>query len=358
MVDHVRMSLTRRQFIEAGGKAALGLTALGLASCQPASTGKAQATHSPSPKPTTTATATAPPPVPLSIEAMRARSYPGSPLSVIQGLAPGSNYSQAIASYVSDGLTINGLLTVPSGKAPVSGWPVIIFNHGFIPPAQYRTTERYVAYVDAIARRGYIVFKSDYRGHGSSQGQPSSAYGTPDYTVDVLNALASLQQFDQADPNRVGFWGHSMGGHITLRSLVVDHQIRAAAIWAGVVAPYRDLLFNWHPPPADSAPPSLTRSWRVDFTNRFGSPDQNPGFWNSISPNTFVADVTAPVQMHHGTADEDVPLAFSQTLLQELTGAGKAAELFTYPGDNHNISNNFTTAMSRSIAFFDRVLKI
>ena len=348
------MTLSRRQFLEAGGLATLGVAALGLNACQPATGGKAQATSSPSPRATPTPTST-PPPVPLAIAAMRLRTYPGSTLTVTQRLAAGSNYSQAIASYVSDGLTINGLLTIPLGKAPSSGWPVIIFNHGFIPPAQYRTTERYVAYVDAIARRGYIVFKSDYRGHGSSQGQPSSAYGTPDYTVDVLNALSTLKQFPGADPDRIGFWGHSMGGHITLRSLVIRHDIKAAAIWAGVVAPYRDLL-NWHPPPADSSPPALNSSWRVDFLNRFGSPDQNPAFWDSISPNSYLADVGAPVQLHHGTADADVPLAFSQTLLQQLTAAGKTAELFTYPGDNHNISNNFSTAMSRSIAFFDRAL--
>ena len=314
-----------------------------------------QASRTPSPTATATPSPT-PPPVPLAIAAMRAKSYPGSALTISQRLANGANYSQAIASYQSEGLKINGLLTVPIGAPPASGWPVIIFNHGYIPPAQYRTTERYVAYVDAIARRGYIVFKSDYRGHASSEGQPSSAYGTPDYTTDVLNALSTLKQFPGADPSRIGFWGHSMGGHITLRSLVISKDIQVAAIWAGVVAPYRDLL-NWHPPPADSSPPALNSSWRVDFVNRFGTPDQNPAFWDSISPNTFVADITAPVQLHHGTADADVPLAFSQTLLKELQAAGKSAELFTYPGDNHNISNNFSSAMTRSIAHFDRVLK-
>ena len=349
-----RKPLTRRQFLAVSG-ISLGAASVGLAACQSTST-LSKATPSPSPTPSPIPTAT-PPQVPLAIVAMRARSYPGSALTIGTRLAPGVNYTQAIASYQSDGLKINGLLTIPSGQAPASGWPVIIFNHGFIPPAQYRTTERYVAYVDAIARRGYIVFKSDYRGHGSSEGHPSSAYGTPDYTLDVLNALVSLRHFDQADATRVGFWGHSMGGHITLRSLVIDHDIRAAAIWGGVVAPYRDLL-NWHPPPADSSPPTLNRSWRQDFIARFGTPEQNPAFWDSISPNAFLSDVTARVQLHHSTTDEDVPVAFSQTLLQEMQAAGKPAELFTYPGDNHNISNNFNTAMSRSIAFFDRALKV
>ena len=61
-------------------------------------------------------------------------------------------------------------MTVPNGPKPATGWPVVIFNHGYIPPAQYVTTERYVAYQDAFARAGYISFKSDYRGHGKSEG--------------------------------------------------------------------------------------------------------------------------------------------------------------------------------------------
>ena len=101
---------------------------------------------------------------------MRQQSYPGSEIVIEQTLAPGSNYSRYVVSYLSDGYKIYALMTVPDGPKPATGWPAIIFNHGYIPPAQYRTTERYVAYQDAIARSGYIVFKSDYRGHGNSAG--------------------------------------------------------------------------------------------------------------------------------------------------------------------------------------------
>src|SRR5947208_8070312 len=184
---------------------------------------------------------------PLAIDAMRQRDYPGSDLVIERTLAPGSNYRQYVVSYLSDGLKINALLTVPNGSRPASGWPVIIFNHGYIPPTVYRTTERYVAYVDGFARNGYIVFKPDYRGFGSSQGQAVSAYGSPNDTVDVLNAVTTLQRFPQADSNRIGMWGHSMGGNITLRALVIDPRIKAAVIWAGVNATYKDLLENWHP---------------------------------------------------------------------------------------------------------------
>ena len=99
---------------------------------------------------------------------MRARTYPGSDISIEQTLAPGSNYQRYYVSYQSDGLKIYALLTVPNGAKPASGWPVIVFNHGFIPPTLYRTTERYIAYVDAFARSGYIVLRSDYRGHDKS----------------------------------------------------------------------------------------------------------------------------------------------------------------------------------------------
>jgi len=295
--------------------------------------------------------------VPLAIDAMRQRDYPGSELAIEQTLTPGVNYRRYVASYQSDGLKIFGLLTVPNGAKPATGWPVIIFNHGYIPPTVYRTTERYVAYVDAFARDGYIVFKPDYRGFGSSEGKPVSAYYAPDDTVDVLNAVTTLQRYPAADPNRIGMWGHSMGGNITLRALVIDPRIKVAVIWAGVTATYKDLLENWHPPAADRPPPSFGGGGRQNFLSQFGTPEQNPRFWDSISPMAYLADITAPIQLHHGTGDVEVPLQFSQTLAKDLQAAAKPVELYTYAGSDHNIAQGFTLAMARSVAFFDRALK-
>jgi hypothetical protein len=187
-------------------------------------------------------------PNPLSIEYMRKQEYPGSEIVIEQTLPAGSNYDRYIASYKSDGLKIYGLLTVPQGdpstdstgtstelsrtsspqassglKRPEGGWPVIIFNHGYIQPEQYRAEEKYVAYTDAFSRNGYIVFKPDFRGHGNSEGNPEGAYYSPAYTVDVLNAVSSIKKYKDpsigsgvvADPNRIGMWGHSMEGMIT-----------------------------------------------------------------------------------------------------------------------------------------------
>jgi dipeptidyl aminopeptidase/acylaminoacyl peptidase len=298
------------------------------------------------------------------IEIMRQQSYPGSEIVIEETLEPGVNYDRYIASYLSEGYKIYALLTIPQGEKPESGWPVIIFNHGYIPPAQYRTTERYVAYVDAFARNGYIVFRSDYRGHGDSEGEATGGYGSPAYTIDVLNAVSSIKNYPEADPERIGMWGHSLGGHVTLRAMVVTSDIKAGVIWAGVVASYQDLFERWRRRSGDSAdvtptpdPNSNRRRWRQELMEKYGSPEENPEFWASISPNSFLADLSGPIQLHHGTADESVPVEFSETLYDQIQGVGKPVELYTYENDNHNISNYFSTAMERSVQFFDKYVK-
>lgn len=289
---------------------------------------------------------------------MRARDYPGSDVVIETTLDPGVNYNRFIVSYLSEGLKIYALMTVPTGEKPADGWPVVIFNHGYIPPDVYVTTERYVAYVDLIARNGYIVFRSDYRGHGNSEGEARGAYSNPDYTVDILNAVASMKKYPGADPNRIGMWGHSMGGYITLRSMVITKDIKAGVIWAGVVGSYPDLLYNWRRG-TGASPDSAPRpgSWRSTYVDQFGSPEQNPVFWNSISANSYLADISGPIQLHHGTNDTDVPLLFSENLFFQMLDAQQYVELYKYEGDNHNISNYFSTAMQRTIEFFDRYLK-
>jgi dipeptidyl aminopeptidase/acylaminoacyl peptidase len=52
-----------------------------------------------------------------------------------------------------------------------------------------------------------------------------------------------------------------------------------------------------------------------------------------------------------------VPYEWSQTLYSQLQEVGKTVEFYGYEGDNHNLSNNFGTAMARSVQFFDTYLK-
>jgi fermentation-respiration switch protein FrsA (DUF1100 family) len=325
----------------------------------PSSTSKPNATTTPTITPTSTPT-----PHPMSILAAREKSYPGSAITIETTLTPGANYYRYYAWYESEGLKIYGLLTVPFGDKPAKGWPVIVFNHGYIAPEVYKTTERYIAYVDRLARSGYIVYKIDYRGHDRSEGVASGAYGDPGYTTDVLNAVYSLKAFPLADPNRIGMWGHSMGGFLTLRAMVISPDIKAGVIWSGVVGSYPDLICCWHQPATPGLPTptpdvNFRSGWRTQWQYLYGTPQENPAFWMEISANSYLKDLSGPIQLHVGTGDTDVPIKFSQDLFQEVLAAGKTppSEYYEYPGDNHDLANYFSLAMQRTIEFFDKYLK-
>jgi len=322
----------------------------------PSTTPISTQTTTPTNTPTPTATLH-----PMNILAARQTPYPGSVITIEETLEPGANYSRYMAWYESEGLRIYGLLTVPDGELPASGWPAIVFNHGYIPPDQYRSTERYIAYVDNLARSGYIVYRIDYRGHDRSDGQATGAYGNPGYLVDVLNAVASLKAFPLADPARIGMWGHSLGGYLTLRAMVISPDIRAGVIWAGVVGSYPDLICCWRRPtpgvPTSTPNPNFRSGWRSSWQEIYGSPEENPEFWMGISANGFLNDLSGPVQLHHGTEDTEVPIQFSRNLYQQILDAGMLGEYYEYPGDNHNLSNYFSLVMTRTLEFFDRYLQ-
>src|SRR5437763_1318158 len=101
--------------------------------------------------------------------------------------------------------------------------------------------------------------------------------------------------------------GHSMGGNITLRALVVDpSDIKAAVIWGGVVGSYEQ-IFNWHDPSyhPSAYELSLRNRHRQDLVAKYGTPSENPGFWHSVDPTYFLQDISAPIQLHHGESDEE-----------------------------------------------------
>ncbi|MVN85930.1 prolyl oligopeptidase family serine peptidase [Deinococcus sp. HMF7620] len=291
----------------------------------------------------------------MSIPAARQKAYPGSALTVRQTLAAGSTYTRQVVSYQSDGLRINALLTVPRGTPPKGGWPAIVFNHGYIPPNVYRTTERYVAYQDAFARAGFVTLKSDYRGHDSSQGEALGGYYAPGYTTDVMNALSSLKRDGRVNAARIGMWGHSMGGFLTLRAMVIDRQVKAGVIWAGVVGDYHQLLNEWNNPVPASIPARIL-NLRKQAVAKYSTPRQNPQFWNQLSATSYLRDLGGPVQLHIGTADKEVPVAFHTSLATRLKALGKPVQNYVYPGDNHDLSRNLRVALDRSVKFFQQHL--
>jgi dipeptidyl aminopeptidase/acylaminoacyl peptidase len=146
-----------------------------------------------------------------------------------------------------------------------------------------------------------------------------------------------------------------MGGYITLRCMVISEDIKVGVIWAGVVASYPDLIYNW--PEQAFEVPEGANNWRTSLPAIYGTPSQNPAFWDVISANSYLTDLSGPIQLQHGTGDVEVPVEFSTNLYQQLQVAGIPVELYTYENDDHNLSNSFAVAMRRTIQTFDIYLK-
>lgn len=286
----------------------------------------------------------------MAVKKLRAKEYTGSQIEIEQTLEPGSNFSRYIASYQSEGNKIYGLLTVPNTEKPGKGFPIIAFLHGYIPPDQYKTTERYVEYQAGLARNGFITYKIDLRGHGESEGQAVSAHFSEAYVVDTLNAVNSLKQYPDANPEKIGIWGHSNGGQIGLRSMVVFDEVNAGVFWAGVVGSFEGMLEIYN---ADIPFLNLEKRGTPTLVQEHGLPSENPEFWLTIDPYNYLSDINGAIQMHHGTADDSVPIELSRQLKNALEAENKPVELYEYPGGDHNLSSpHFTPAIQRSIDFF------
>jgi dipeptidyl aminopeptidase/acylaminoacyl peptidase len=283
----------------------------------------------------------------MAIESLRKGEYPGGDFVIEEQLANGSNYAQYIASYQSEGLKIYGLLTVPLAPKPEKGFPAIIFVHGHIPPAQYSTTGSYPTYPGYLARAGFVVFKTDLRGHGRSEGEATSAHFSEKYVIDTLNAIAYLKKYAAVDPERIGYWGHSNGGEIGLRVVAASPDIKAASFWAGVVGSYIDMFETYN-----NKIGFLQNVRSSDLVLAHGLPSENPAFWNLLDPFAYLNDIQAPIQLQHGTNDQSVPIELSLSLKRALEQQQKSVEYYEYVGDDHNLSRNVSLAFQRAIDFY------
>jgi len=289
----------------------------------------------------------------MTIPSLRARSYESS-LSELKKIGENSNFTTYLTSYDSDGYSVNGLLTIPSGNPPSGGFPAVVFVHGYIPPAQYKTESNYVSYANALSDDGLVVFKIDLRGHAGSEGEAHGAYYSEQYVVDVLNAHAALKSTDFVNPEKIGLWGHSMGGNVVFRSFAVSGEIRKVVIWAGAVYTYEDFGEyqisdgSYRPPTGQSE----SRQRRERLFDTYGSFDPNNEFWKQVPATNYLDDVSGSVQIHHAIDDNVVGINYSRNLINILDRTTIKHELFEYSSGGHNLTgNSFNQAMRRSADF-------
>lgn len=295
----------------------------------------------------------------MTIPYLRQRSYI-SKLAGLEKISENSNYTSYLTSYISDGLQINGLLTQPKGEMPEGGWPAIIFIHGYIPPTLYKTTEKYVAYIDFLARNGFVVFKIDLRGHDKSEGESGGAYYSSDYIIDTLNAYAAIQKSDFINTEKIGLWGHSMAGNVVLRSLAAKPEIKAAVIWAGAVYSYEDFA-KYRLNDQSFRPPQMSserQRKRQQLFDAHGEFNKDSAFWKTVAPTNYLNDLKGAIQIHHAINDTVVNIGYSRDLVTLLDKTTIQHELYEYPTGGHNIDGvSFGKAMQKTVEFFKEHLK-
>ena len=306
---------------------------------------------------------------PISIPYLRSIKIESTNLNIEQKLADGSNYERFIASYQSEGNKIYALLTIPKGEKPEGGFQAIVFNHGYIPPKQYSTQGYYVSYVDYLARNGFVVLKIDFRGNGQSEGIASGSYFSSSYTKDAIAALDSLQKFDKVNPEKIGFWGHSMSGNLVLRSMLISNRVKAGVIWAGAVYSYEDfgkyrIQDNSYTPPQTQPSTTIIDPNRDSSQNasklreNYKDIDFNNKYWSEVSLTKNIEYLEMPIQLHHAVNDSVVNIGYSRDLVEILKQNNKNYDYYVYQYGNHNIQvESFNIAMDRTVTFFKNNLK-
>jgi len=230
---------------------------------------------------------------PLSLPALMREPPSGGKPRILRTEYATADYSRYDVTYRSDELTVSGVLIRPKGPGP---FPGIVLNHGYIDPSYYVTGQGLAREQDALARAGFVVLHTDYRGHAASDPvAPVDRETRLGYTRDAVNAVAALEALPYVDDERLAMLGRSMGGGVTMSALVTQPGlVDAAVIYASVSSTFLENLDHF------------TRAGRPEVVaslfDRFGTPAESPRFYRELSPRTYFDRITEPVLAHHGTA--------------------------------------------------------
>jgi dipeptidyl-peptidase 4 len=224
-----------------------------------------------------------------------------------------------------DGTPLQAMMIKPPDFDPARKYPVLIFVYGG-PTAQLvrdQWGKRRFLWHELMAERGYIIFSLDNRG---SEGR-GHAFETPLYhhfgSVELADQLAGvryLRSLSYVDPARIGIWGWSYGGYMTLEAMLRAPDVFKAGV---AVAPVTD----W-------------RMYDTIYTERYmGTPEENPEGYKDSSPVTYAAQLRGKLLIAHGTGDDNVHFANTAELVEKFIQAGHYTEVMIFPGRGHPISD-------------------
>lgn len=276
--------------------------------------------------------------------------FDGRGLRVLRDVPPefgNAPYTRHEVTYRSNGTLVSGVLHRPRGRGP---FPAVVLNHGYIEPSIYVTGQGMRREMDWLARAGFVVLHTDYRGHAA--GDPATDRERElrlAYAQDAINAVLALEKLRYVDADRTAMVGRSMGGGVTLNALVAaPGLVDAAVIYASVSSRYLDNLNHFTRP---NRPEAVTALFE-----EFGTPRAEPAFYRGLSSRTYFDRITEPVLALHGAVDGTCPPRWSRETQRLLQRAGVDSTLVTYPGEDHTFYARWQDSIVRTVRFLRRHL--
>jgi dipeptidyl-peptidase-4 len=239
-----------------------------------------------------------------------------------------------------DGMALNAMMIKPPGFDPKKRYPVLIYVYGGPHVQVVRNAWSGPNYLwhQLMAEKGYIIFSLDNRGsagRGHLFEEPIHFRLGAQELADQRDGVAWLKAQPFVDASRIGIWGGSYGGHMTLHAMFEASQDFKAGFAAAPVT-------DW-------------RYYDSIYTERYlGLLPQNLQSYKESSPIENVAKLKGKLLIAHGTGDDNVHFSNTLALVDDLIEAGKAVEVMPFPGRGHGISDPAARKlmMKRVMQFF------
>ncbi|OGV96823.1 hypothetical protein A2W24_03225 [Microgenomates group bacterium RBG_16_45_19] len=250
-------------------------------------------------------------------------------------------------AYQTEAKKMTGQLNLPTAATPAAGFPVVLMLRGYVDPAIYQTgigTQTGAAF---FAKNGLATIAPDFLGYGGSDDPDSNVIGErlqkPRHLLDLIASLASLPVLD---PTQMVIWAHSNGGQIALSLLEITQKPIPTTLWAPISKPFPYSIL-YYTDEADDQGKAL-RAALAEFEQAYDVYD--------FSIDRYYDQIQAPLLIHQGTADDAVPLAWSQALADTLKSLDLDVTLYPYPGNDHNLRPSWETVIARDLDFFNHPL--
>ncbi len=252
---------------------------------------------------------------------------------------------EAVLLTASDGTVLHGRLSRPRDFDPARRYPAIVDVYGG--PHAQMVQDRWVGRWETIghlfAQRGFVVFSLDNRGswrRGSAfESAIMGSLGRIELQ-DQLAGVAYLRSLPFVDPERIGIWGWSYGGFMTLYALA---HAPAGTFRAGAAV----------------APVSDWAAYDSCYTERYlGLPSEHPEGYRESSPVNSAASFSGRLLLMHGLSDDNVHFQNSVRMAEALLKVGRPFEMAYYPGQDHGIRERThrRDLFERMLAYFEEAL--